>query len=97
MQALPLEFGSRLSFLGYAYGSGEVSSGGAWRVTTYWQVQDAPPESRHTPLAIFVHALDATNAGTLGWDGLHVSVESWRPGDVVLQVQVAGPVDGTPD
>jgi hypothetical protein len=85
-QALPLDFGSRLTFLGYDYGDAEIASGGEWRVTTYWQVQDAPPESMHDPLAIFVHALDETNAVTLGWDGLHVSVENWRPGDVVIQV-----------
>jgi hypothetical protein len=85
-QALPLDFGSRLFFLGYDYGAAQLTSGGEWRVTTYWQVQDAPPESMHTPLAIFVHALDDTNTVTLGWDGLHVSVENWRPGDILVQV-----------
>ena len=85
-QALPLDFGSRLTLLGYDYGDAEVTSGGEWRVATYWQVQDAPPESMHAPLAIFVHALDETNAVTLGWDGLHVSVENWWTGDVVIQI-----------
>jgi hypothetical protein len=79
---LPLEFGSRLALLGYHYDADRVSRGADWRLVTYWQVLDA----HSAPLALFVHALDEKNAVTLGWDGLHVSTESWEPGDIVIQV-----------
>jgi hypothetical protein len=85
-QALPLDFGSRLSLLGYSYASAAVAGGDTWSVTTYWRVVESDPGTAHAPLAIFVHALDDGNAVALGWDGLHVSVETWEPGDVLVQI-----------
>jgi hypothetical protein len=79
---LPLDFGGRLSLLGYHYDADRIGRGTEWRLTTYWQVADTDS----SPLAIFVHALDESNAVTLGWDGLHVSTEGWRSGDIVVQV-----------
>jgi 4-amino-4-deoxy-L-arabinose transferase-like glycosyltransferase len=83
--SLPLDFGHRLSLLGYATnrtGDTPLSAGETWRVTTYWRVQDADS----APLAIFVHVLDDDNSLVTGWDGLHVSTESWQRGDVFAQV-----------
>jgi hypothetical protein len=86
VQPLPVDFGDRLSFLGYQYDRNTVASGKEWRVTTYWQVLVSPPDTIGDPLAIFVHALDDTNAILSGWDGLHAAVTSWRPGDVYVQI-----------
>jgi hypothetical protein len=76
----PLDFGHRLSLLGYSYEQAQVSGGETWHLYTYWRVLD--PE--HGPLAIFVHLLDQTNAVKAGWDGLYVSSESWSEGDVFI-------------
>jgi hypothetical protein len=83
---LPLDVGRRLSFLGYGYSGEDVERGGPWRVTTYWKVLESDPSQLHEPLAIFIHALDDANNVVSGWDGLHVSTESWRPGDLFIQV-----------
>jgi hypothetical protein len=86
--SLPLDFGRRLSLLGYTYDPPQatdgppLSAGETWRVTTYWRVLDAESD----PLAIFVHVLDDDNSVTIGWDGLHVSTESWQRGDVFAQI-----------
>jgi hypothetical protein len=85
-QALPLDFGARLSFLGYSYASDEAQTGATWSVTTYWRVLEADPATRHTPLAIFVHALDDANRVVMGWDGLHASVDTWQAGDSFVQM-----------
>jgi 4-amino-4-deoxy-L-arabinose transferase-like glycosyltransferase len=78
--AFPLDFGHQLSLLGYSYDRSKVSAGEACRVTTYWRVTEADSGAR----AIFVHVLDDTNAVRAGWDGLHVSPESWQTGDVFV-------------
>jgi hypothetical protein len=85
-QPLPVDFGGRLSFLGYHYDRNSVASGQEWRATTYWQVLESPPDTIGDPLAIFVHALDDANTILSGWDGLHAAVKSWRPGDVYVQI-----------
>jgi hypothetical protein len=91
--ALPMDVGHRLSLLGYAYGQEQVARGTPARVTTYWQVLDENSD----PLAIFVHLLDDTNSLVAGWDGLHVSTETWQPGDIVIQVhQLQLPSDVSP-
>ena len=92
--AFPLDVGRRLSLLGYTYGGEPLSgaqaqvhqerlpAGGTLRIVTYWQVLDADDD----PLAIFGHVLDHANAVRAGWDGLHVSTESWQPGDLLIQI-----------
>jgi hypothetical protein len=86
-QSFPLDLGHRLSLMGYTYGHEQsnghlLSAGETLRVATYWQVSDADSG----PLAIFVHVLDGANSVIAGWDGLHVSTESWQPGDIFIQI-----------
>ena len=90
----PLDVGHRLSLLGYTYNGellsneqaplskGYMPAGGALRIATFWQVL----EVNGAPLAIFCHILDDANSVQVGWDGLHVSTESWQPGDTFIQI-----------
>jgi 4-amino-4-deoxy-L-arabinose transferase-like glycosyltransferase len=78
--SFPLDFGHRLSLLGYSYDRAKVSGGEAWRVTTFWRVLDADS----SPRAIFVHVLDKAGAVRAGWDGLYVSPDGWQAGDTFI-------------
>jgi hypothetical protein len=94
-QVLPLDFGSRLTLLGYHYDSSEVAGGAAWQMTSYWQIEETDV-SAGDALAIFVHALDDANAVLASWDGLHAAVETWKPGDVYVQVHTLHVAPQTP-
>lgn len=77
-----VDFGHRLSLLGYAYDAPQGAGGAPWRISTYWRVLS----SQSDPLAVFVHVLDDANEVRAGWDGLYVSTESWAEGDVFLHL-----------
>ena len=79
---LPLRFGDRLSLLGYAHDQVTASAGETWQMTTYWRVLTGSNDA----LSIFVHVLDRENNVVAGWDGLDASPESWREGDLFIQV-----------
>jgi 4-amino-4-deoxy-L-arabinose transferase-like glycosyltransferase len=90
---LPLNFGHRVALLGHAVERDTAAGGEAWRMTTYWRVLDADSG----PLAIFVHVLDDANGVRTGWDGLYVSTESWKAGDVFIHTHtLALPADLPP-
>jgi 4-amino-4-deoxy-L-arabinose transferase-like glycosyltransferase len=79
--SLPLDFGHRLTLLGYAYDRDQVARGESWQLTTYWRVTAPEREA----LAIFVHLLDDAGVVCSGWDGLSASVASWQVDDVLIQ------------
>ena len=79
--SLPLDFGDRLSLLGYRFDRSRVAPTGVWRMITCWRVLDANSD----PLAIFVHALDDENTVRVSQDVLRVSTH-WQPGDIIIHV-----------
>jgi hypothetical protein len=84
----PLDFGRRLSLLGYTYEGAEVGTSESWRMTTYWRVLRTSAPGANQPLAIFVHLLDDASAVVAGWDGLYLPTASLREGDVFAHVHV---------
>jgi hypothetical protein len=77
---MPLDF-ERLALLGYSYDR-EAVPGTAWQVTTYWRVLQAG----ETPLAIFLHLLDADHAVRASWDGFYVAPAGLQQGDLIIHL-----------
>jgi 4-amino-4-deoxy-L-arabinose transferase-like glycosyltransferase len=79
--AMPLDYG-RLALLGYSYGEEAARAGQEWQVTTYWQVLQADA----SPLAVFVHVLDGTNAVRASWDGFYIAPAGLQEGDLLIHI-----------
>ena len=93
---VPLDFGHRLSLLGYTFDRTQVAAGESWRIKTTWRVSMTPSPGGIDPLAIFVHVLDENNTVTAGWDGLYVPPEGWREGDVFIHIHTLTLPPGIP-
>jgi hypothetical protein len=74
----PVLFDGPLSFLGYQV----LPADGGIAVETWWKVE----ERTTRPLSIMAHLVDAGGVHVAVADGLGVPVESWQPGDVIVQL-----------
>jgi hypothetical protein len=78
----PLRLGSVADFLGYELVTDPIEPGSEVKLLTFWRANQRSPG----PLAFFVHLL-APDGSILGQhDGLDAPVDSWYPGDVIVQV-----------
>jgi len=75
--------------------SAEVPSAGALTVETWWRVADTGPDRGRSatsgvdgmrPVSIMAHLVDGDGRAIGVADGLGVPMESWREGDVLVQV-----------
>jgi hypothetical protein len=80
----PLRVGDGLEFLGYTAQEAQVRAGSQTAIQTYWRVTQTPAQ----PLSLMAHLLDENGTPIAVGDGLGVSIEQWRPGDVIVQRHV---------
>lgn len=81
-----------MTFLGYEIESGTVRAGQEVTLWTFWRVDDAPAR----PLSLMAHLETSDGAALAVGDGLGVPIESWQPGDVILQRHWLTVPEGTP-
>jgi 4-amino-4-deoxy-L-arabinose transferase-like glycosyltransferase len=80
----PLEAASLngpLDFLGYQLDNTQARQGDEVTLWTYWQVKEVP----NRPLSLMAHMLGPDGVLVAVGDGMGVPVESWQPGDVIVQ------------
>jgi hypothetical protein len=82
--ALPVSFGGRLAFLGYAWTRQTFAAGDSPALLTYWRVQTPGP----TPLKVFVHLLGESDTPIAQHDGLGSPSQGWAAGDIIVQKHV---------
>jgi hypothetical protein len=85
----PVLLSDTLSFLGYELEHDRLLPSDSFHLTTYWEVLDTPLG----PLSLMAHLVDELEQPLSNGDGLGVPVESWHPGDVIIQrhmLQVPG-------
>jgi hypothetical protein len=73
----PVSLNGVLTFLGYDVRTQPDSV----ELHTYWRVEESPTR----PLSLMAHLLDAAGQSVAIGDGLGVPIESWHPGDVIVQ------------
>lgn len=73
-------FGDTAEFLGSTYQK-QAHPGETITLFTYWRVQNRPG----IPLSIMAHLTDEQGNVIAVGDGLGVTVDNWRPGDVIVQ------------
>jgi uncharacterized membrane protein YhaH (DUF805 family) len=86
----PVQVGGGIEFLGYTAPQ-EVQAGSQAIAQTYWRVTQMPTQ----PLSLMAHLLDANGVPVSVGDGLGVSIDQWRPGDVIVQLHALTPPPGT--
>ncbi len=87
----PVDTAGPLTFLGYEVQDQST----AIELHTYWHVDESPTR----PLSLMAHLLAEDGTVVTVGDGLGVPVETWRPGDVIVQrhrldisqVSISGP------
>jgi hypothetical protein len=70
-----------LSFLAYELDGTEARPGEAVTLRTHWRVESVPDR----PLSLMAHLLGPDGVPLAVGDGLGVPLESWQPGDVIVQ------------
>jgi len=73
----PIGTAGPLTFLGYEIQNQST----AIELHTYWRVDNVPAR----PLSLMAHLLAADGTVVSVGDGLGVSIQTWRPGDVIVQ------------
>jgi len=82
---LPVKVGDGLEFLGYTAKQETVQ--------TYWRITQAPAQ----PFSLMAHLLDANGVPVAVGDGLGISIDQLRAGDVIVQRhEIAPPPDTAP-
>jgi hypothetical protein len=79
---LPAWFDGVAAILGYELGDEELVPGESVHLIVYWRVNGPV----YTPLASFVHLLDAQSSVIGQYDGFDVPPWHWQPDEVVAQV-----------
>ncbi|OQY16830.1 MAG: hypothetical protein B6I35_15385 [Anaerolineaceae bacterium 4572_32.2] len=74
---MPIDTNGPLSFLGYTIRQRAAET----ELDTYWQVTNVPTR----PLSIMAHLVTTDGIAVAVGDGLGVPIETWRPGDVIVQ------------
>ena len=70
-----------LTFLGSRLTASEAHPGETVELWTFWRVEEVP----HRPLSLMAHLVGPDGAPTAVGDGLGLSPDQWRPGDVFMQ------------
>jgi hypothetical protein len=78
---LPLSLENGLTLLGYRLDRTTVKPGETAHLETVWRVDAVP----NRLLSIMAHALGSDGGALAVGDGLGVPIESWQPGDVLVQ------------
>lgn len=84
------QFGGLVRLIGYEWLS-KPQAGQQARLLTFWLTLDTGPGSTvyaEPALRTFVHLLDAEQRVAAGVDVLGVAPDTWRPGDVIVQLHV---------
>jgi hypothetical protein len=82
------QFGGLVRLIGYEWWA-KPQAGQQARLLTFWLALDAGPSSTvyaEPALRTFVHLLDAEQRVAAGVDVLGVAPDTWRAGDVIVQL-----------
>ena len=78
---LPVTFENGLTLIGYRLDCPSLKPGETAYLETVWRVDSVP----NRLLSIMAHVLGTDGSAVAVGDGLGVPIESWQPGDVVMQ------------
>lgn len=70
-----------LIFLGHSAPTAPVQAGATVEIETWWQVTTVPTR----PLSLMLHLSGPDGAPVIIGDGLSVPVDTWQPGDLIVQ------------
>lgn len=82
IDGLPVSFENTLTLLGLVYLPANPEVGTTDVYLSIWRVETAPPQS----IKAFLHYIDASGQIVAQFDGLQSSPETWRSGDILIQV-----------